>query len=150
MSIAEIKARLAAAPLLNQKLIGHHTRPIAEVKDAVISSLRESIDNSIRHDGGHAWHWIELEDGTKICETGCGPNSAVNMAFFGHAPTDIARLIRALELATHTLTRFSTNDTTGLPYVTYYERTLPDGTRVPPDCEVADEVLAAIDKMLGE
>jgi len=94
--IAEVKERLAKAT--RGHLTGHHSEHISKVRGLIIWSLVESIDKSIAHDGGHAWCWIEDENGSVVCQTGCGPASKANMALFGHAPTDLAKLLAVVEV----------------------------------------------------
>lgn len=86
-------------------LLGNHTLPVAEVKDLVIAGLIGSIESSIAHDGGHPFCWVETEDGRKVCITGCGPQSADNMRFFGHSRTDLDRTEKALREACKALDR---------------------------------------------
>lgn len=115
--LEEIKERLKSAPLLQETLHGYHTAPITEVKESVVGSIQDSIAKNIEHDGGHPWCWIQLADGRKICELGCGPNSEANMFFFGNAPTDISNLIKSLEKAMDALQFYAERDPVlGLKY----------------------------------
>lgn len=62
------------------------------------------------------------------------------------APTDLTRLVAMIERAVGALEWLAGKDE-GKPYVTYYERTLDDGTTVPTFDEVAESALTDIERM---
>ena len=86
-----------------------HTEPVSApgIREKILKALGESIDASIARDGGHAWWWIQRNDGVKIGEFGCGPTSEANAEFWAHSRSDIPFLLSALNLALGALEHYN-------------------------------------------
>lgn len=96
--IQEIKSRLEKALTGPGKIM--MTRPMDDsLEEEIIASIRESIRKSRGFKDGLPWWWVQMEDGRKIAEFGCGPTSEANALFYGGCAEDLPFLLNRLTAA---------------------------------------------------
>lgn len=96
--IQAIKSRLEKALTGPGKIM--MTRPMDDsLEEEIIASIRESIRKSRGFKDGLPWWWVQMEDGRKIAEFGCGPTSEANALFYGGCAEDLPFLLSRLEAA---------------------------------------------------
>lgn len=136
-------------------------------KEETIESYLQQIKDRLAKSTPGPWRW---GNGPSFVEWTLGDDSVIESGevygpskhraagclklkdamLIAHAPTDLSRLLEIVEIYREALERIAGRHDETMPYLTYYERTLEDGTDVPPTYEFAEQALQRAEEIVKE